>query len=96
MESFFSFMKTERIARKVYSPQAYARADVFEYIEMFYNPVRWHSTLEYVSPVKFEAVQFAWVDVHEIGSSPDFVSLLSLESADSRVATRLFSVTMSP
>lgn len=54
MESFFSSMKTERISRKTYRTREQARADVFDYIERFYNPTRPHSTLGYVSPVQFE------------------------------------------
>lgn len=54
MESFFSSMKTERVARKVYRTRDEARADVFDYIECFYNPRRRHSTLGYVSPIEFE------------------------------------------
>ena len=38
MESFFSSLKTERTARKVYRSREQARADVFDYIERFYNP----------------------------------------------------------
>ncbi len=54
MESFFSSLKTERTARKVYRTRADARSDVFDYIERFYNPTRRHSTLGYLSPVQFE------------------------------------------
>jgi putative transposase len=54
MESFFSTLKTERTARKVYRTRSEARSDVFDYIERFYNPTRRHSTLGYVSPVQFE------------------------------------------
>ncbi|WP_110815838.1 IS3 family transposase [Pseudoroseicyclus aestuarii] len=54
MESFFSSLKTERTARKVYRTRDDARADVFDYIERFYNPRRRHSTLGYKSPVEFE------------------------------------------
>ncbi|MCG8597551.1 MAG: IS3 family transposase [Kiloniellales bacterium] len=54
MESFFSSLKTERTARKVYRTRDDARADVFDYIERFYNPTRRHSTLGYLSPVEFE------------------------------------------
>ncbi len=54
MESFFSSLKTERTARKVYRTRDDARADVFDYIERFYNPRRRHSTLGYLSPVEFE------------------------------------------
>jgi putative transposase len=54
MESFFSSLKTERIARKVYRTRDEAKADVFDYIERFYNPKRRHSTIGYMSPVEFE------------------------------------------
>lgn len=59
MESFFSSMKTERMGRKVYRTRDQARADVFDYIERFYNPMRRHSTLGYRSPVQFEQAQKA-------------------------------------
>ena len=54
MESFFSSLKTERTARKVYRTRNVARADVFDYIERFYNPRRRHSKLGYLSPMAFE------------------------------------------
>ena len=55
MESFFSSLKTERTTRKLYRTRDQARADVFDYIERFYNLRRRHSTLGYISPVDFEA-----------------------------------------
>ncbi len=54
MESFFSTLKTERTARKTYRTRDQTKADVFDYIERFYNPKRRHSTLGYLSPVEFE------------------------------------------
>jgi putative transposase len=54
MESFFSSLKTERVDRKKYLVRDEARADVFDYIERFYNPRRRHSVLGYLSPVQFE------------------------------------------
>ena len=54
MESFFSSLKNERTARKVYRTSDDAKADVFDYIERFYNPRRRHSTLGYLSPVDYE------------------------------------------
>jgi len=54
MESFFSTMKTERTARRTYVTRDEIRADVFDYIERFYNPRRRHSTLGQVSPDQFE------------------------------------------
>ncbi|MBP6434161.1 MAG: IS3 family transposase [Sphingorhabdus sp.] len=54
MESFFSSLKTERTARKIYRARDEAKADVFDYIECFYNPIRRHSTIGYRSPIDFE------------------------------------------
>jgi len=54
MESFFSSLKTERTGRKLYRTRNEAKADVFDYIERFYNPKRRHSTIGYLSPVEFE------------------------------------------
>ena len=54
MESFFSSLKTERTARKLYRTRDDAKADVFDYIECFYNPKRRHSTIGYLSPMEFE------------------------------------------
>ena len=54
MESFFSSLKTERTANKTYRTRDEAKADVFDYIERFYNPRRRHSTLGYLSPMEFE------------------------------------------
>ena len=45
MESFFSSLKTERTARKVYRTGAEARVDVFDGIERVHSPTRCHSTL---------------------------------------------------
>ena len=53
-ESFFQLLKRERIRRKTYATREDARADVFDYIEMFYNPTRKHSNNDMVSPVDFE------------------------------------------
>lgn len=54
MESFFSSLKTERVRRQVYRTRDAARADVFDYIERFYNTTRRHSTIGYLSPIEFE------------------------------------------
>jgi len=53
-ESFFQLLKRERIRRKVYATREDARPDVFEYIEMFYNPKRKHTNNGMLSPVEFE------------------------------------------
>jgi putative transposase len=53
-ESFFQLLKRERIRRRIYPNRDAARQDVFEYIEMFYNPVRRHGHIGKISPVEFE------------------------------------------
>jgi putative transposase len=53
-ESFFSSLKKERIRRRIYQSREEARADVFDYIEVFYNRNRRHSHLGQVSPHDFE------------------------------------------
>ena len=55
MESFFSTLKTERTERKAYRSRNQARADIFDFIERFYNPKRRHSTIGYLSPMEFES-----------------------------------------
>jgi putative transposase len=55
MESFFSTLKCEWVHYQDYQTRAQASLDVFEYIAGFYNTVRRHSTLGYLSPNEFEA-----------------------------------------
>ena len=53
-ESFFSSLKKERIQKRIYKTRDLARADVFDYIEVFYNRNRRHSHFGGVSPEAFE------------------------------------------
>ena len=52
-ESFFNSLKNERVHATRYATRAAAMADLFNYIEMFYNRSRRHSTLCYRSPSQF-------------------------------------------
>jgi len=54
-ESFFGSLKKERIKKRIYKTRELARADVFDYIEVFYNRTRRHSHIGGVSPEAFEA-----------------------------------------
>lgn len=54
VESFFGVLKRERVIRVRYRNRAEARADLFEYIEVFYNRKRRHGYLGNISPVDFE------------------------------------------
>jgi putative transposase len=54
MERFWGNLKSERTDGKIYITREDAKMDVVDYIEMFYNSKRLHSSLEYVSPVQFE------------------------------------------
>ena len=53
-ESFFNLLKRERVRKRTYKTRSDARADVFDYIEMFYNPKRKHARNGMLSPVQFE------------------------------------------
>jgi len=53
-ESFFHLLKTERIRRKTYKTRRQARQDVFDYIELFYNPKRKHGYNGMLAQVDFE------------------------------------------
>jgi putative transposase len=53
-ESFFSSLKKERIRGRMYLARDGARADIFDYIEVFYNRRRGHSALGMMSPAEFE------------------------------------------
>jgi len=56
VESFFSSLKRERIKKKIYKSREDARKDIFNYIELFYNPKRRHSHLDRRSPANYEAI----------------------------------------
>ena len=55
MESFWATLKTELVHHEDYQTRDQARQSIFEYIEVFYNRKRLHSSLGYVSPEMFEA-----------------------------------------
>jgi transposase InsO family protein len=55
MESFWATLKTELVHQQRYRTRAQARQSIFEYIEVYYNRKRLHSSLGYVSPESFEA-----------------------------------------
>ena len=55
VESFFGTLKRELVYQRRYATREEARQDIFEYIEVFYNRKRRHSTLGYDSPAEYEA-----------------------------------------
>lgn len=59
MESFFATLKTELIHRRLYQTHREARADIFEYIEVFYNRQRSHSALHYLTPADYDSLYVA-------------------------------------
>lgn len=57
MEAFFSSLKMEEVyPNEIYLTRAIARTHLFDYIEVFYNRQRLHSTLDFNSPLQFEAI----------------------------------------
>jgi len=62
MEAFIKSLKSELVDKKhPFETRDLAQKEVFEYIEMFYNPVRLHSALGYKSPVEFEKMHLTQV-----------------------------------
>lgn len=57
VESFFHTLKTEQVHHRDYATRREAEADIFEYIEVFYNHRRRHSALGYLSPAEFERMR---------------------------------------
>lgn len=56
MESFFGSLKEECVGSTTYSSHEQARLSLFEYLEVYYNRQRRHSTLGYVSPLIYEQI----------------------------------------
>ena len=54
LESFFSSLKRELLDGQVFKSRTVARREIFEYIEVFYNRQRRHSSLDYLTPLEFE------------------------------------------
>ena len=55
-ESFFASLEKDLLRRRSLPTRQEARTAVFDYIEAFYNPIRLHSTLGYLSPVEYETM----------------------------------------
>jgi len=58
-ESFFATIKKRIIRKKIYSTRNDAKAEIFNFIEMFYNPIKRHSHTGGVSPATFEKTYFS-------------------------------------
>jgi len=59
VEAFNKSLKSELVDKKhPFETRDLARKEIFEYIEMFYNPIRLHSALGYKSPIEFERIHF--------------------------------------
>ena len=58
-ESFFGTLKNELIYRRPWLDRASARNAISEYIEVFYNRIRRHSTIGNISPANFEEMELA-------------------------------------
>ena len=57
MESFFATLKQELVYHRLYQDRKEAKQDIFEYIQVWYNRKRSHSSLGYLSPEEFEQKQ---------------------------------------
>lgn len=57
-ESFFQLLKRERIKKKIYGTRNEARSDIFDYVEMFYNSKRRHSSSEQMPSAEYENLYY--------------------------------------
>jgi len=55
IESFWHSLKVEMVHRRVFATRSQAESDIFEYIEVFYNRIRLHSSIGYQTPDSFDA-----------------------------------------
>lgn len=62
MESFFHTLKTEHVFFNKFETRKEATRSIFDYVEIFYNRQRLHSTLKYFSPLEFEMQELALVE----------------------------------
>jgi putative transposase len=62
-ESFFGTLKTELIHARVFATRDLAKMVIVEWIEVFYNRQRLHSSLNYLSPVQFEQQYYFTLDI---------------------------------
>lgn len=74
VESFFKTLKKECVRKHIFKTREEAKRKIFEYIEMFYNPKRRHSYLDYLSPNNFEIRYYADIGKQEVLAT-DFVSM---------------------
>lgn len=58
-ESIFATIKKRIVKRNIYSTREEAKGDIFNFIEMFYNPKKRHSHTADISPTKFEKAYFS-------------------------------------
>ena len=66
VESFFKTLKKECVKKKIFTTREEAQAEIFSYIEMFYNTKRRHSYLGYISPNEFEVRYFLELAKNEV------------------------------
>lgn len=67
-ESFFKTLKRECVRKEIFMTREDAKAKIFNYIEMFYNPKRRHSYLGYLSPNEFEVRYFLELQNNEVST----------------------------
>ena len=103
MERFWGSLKSERTQIRIYVTRDAAKADVIDYIEMFYNSIRLHSTLHYVSPMQFEkrfllnnVSVFTWPGQTVIGNELILADQLKLFFWEQLLSESTFNVTAHP
>jgi putative transposase len=88
MESFFATLKTECVDRR-YATRTEARLAIFEYLEVFYNNQRRHSSLGYLSPVAFERLHLPIISVSTKWGEVQILSREFVGTVEFVVSTRI-------
>ena len=85
VETFFKTLKAELVWRTIFQSRIEAASAIGRYIDGFYNPVRRHSALNFISPLQFEG-QAAKIEnaLHKCRESPEIASMSGWPSARAR------------
>lgn len=96
MESFFATLKQELVYHRIYESRKEAKQDIFEYIQVWYNRKRSHSSLGYLSPEEFEHKQaysiaaWSFLSFYYFGGNPVKEIAYYLEFKDSSHFSKFF------
>ena len=75
VETFFKTLKSELVWRTVFQTRSGAEQAIARYIDGYYNPVRRHSALDYLSPTQFEKLASGWANASPLFRGKSMASM---------------------